>query len=121
MCGRGERGSAKSWPGKGGSGSDSGRSEQGTWAVRRAGGRAVLRVGGGREAEPRGRRRGRGREGACGARPGGGAPGPGSDKSLLAGSEGGSEGGAGDLETKEETKGRGGWEGLSVVGVGEGR
>lgn len=40
---------------------------------------------------------------------------------MLAGSEGGSEGGAGDLETKEETKGRGEWEGHRLAGVGEGR
>lgn len=81
------------------------------WRARAAGGRA----------ERGGRRWGRGREGAGGARPGGGALGPGEDKSLLAGSEGGSEGGAGDLETKEETKGRGGWEGHRQAGIGEGR
>lgn len=85
----------------------------------RPGWRARAAAGG--RAERGGRRRGSGREGAGGARPGGGAPGPGEDKSVLAGSEGGSEGGAGDLETKEETKGRGGWEGHRRAGVGEGR
>lgn len=39
---------------------------------------------------------------------------------MLAGSEGGREGGAGDLETKEETKGRGGWEGPRLGGLGRG-